>query len=645
MFDALPFFGKSRRAQEYTTPGNFSQQEIRILQGHTGAVTHIVKYSASKIITGGEDGLLIMWDSKTGAKILDLGRHKSSISSLLVLDHLRILSGSVDGEIGIWALSTEKRAMFFGHFSSVTHLISLPNFHILGQKEDKQQERKLFCSGSDDAYLNVWDVSSGSRVLRITRLEGEGPLNSMIAISDSRIVCATNSPQLIVYDLGKGSSDHCRGHHQAVTQLLNLPGCLFVSSSLDGTALIWQAGPSEHVYALRVLVNLPTPIRSMHLLGKKYIGIPLPKGFEILHIDTGRVVQGVSRNPSAAAKTDVDGLIPLFGGQQVLTWGKDESELVLWESEKLKDFSSQTMERLPKKMEMDQSSTLYGHDGSVLCITPLDPISFATGGADGYVILWTDVRVATERTNGFAFQSLAYHHLKLRKPSGGSLGKKRGKGKKRELVWEDVQMHDEADATSVWEMVTSARTPTLSRFSSAALLEEHVGDSAHVNRRKLSDTSLRFTSSSSSLPPTFPSTPPLSSSASAGGRQSNRNSGNLGDDGVGYRRQKSYSTTTPNKQIMAQPAQRNPSATNLGESHAVAAILGEELYQALSHQQVCRLCNGTEEENMITTKTKEAVRLLREKNVSDGRIKEIFKTVLHHRQDFLVFLDVYLKEN
>ena len=33
---------------------------------------------------------------------------------------------------------------------------------------------------------------------------------------------------------------------------------------------------------------------------------------------------------------------------KVLTWGKDESELVVWESDKLRDLSTQTLDRLPK---------------------------------------------------------------------------------------------------------------------------------------------------------------------------------------------------------------------------------------------------------------------------------------------------------
>lgn len=78
------------------------------LRGHeTGVRSLSIAANGTRIATGGEDGVIIVWDAETGARLATYRDHQRSIRSLaLSADGQRLVSASEDGDVRVWYLDT-----------------------------------------------------------------------------------------------------------------------------------------------------------------------------------------------------------------------------------------------------------------------------------------------------------------------------------------------------------------------------------------------------------------------------------------------------------------------------------------------------------------------------------------------------------
>lgn len=124
---------------------------LQTLVGHDGAViTCACSPNGSTFLSGGEDGTLRLWDSRTGQPIWTLAGHAGPVLSCAYApDGSAILSGSVDRTIKVWdAASGRERATLSGHAAPVTALAMLP-------------EGRVAISGSTDSTIRIWDLVAG----------------------------------------------------------------------------------------------------------------------------------------------------------------------------------------------------------------------------------------------------------------------------------------------------------------------------------------------------------------------------------------------------------------------------------------------------------------------------------------------------
>ena len=99
------------------------------------------------MISGGDDGLLRIWDIGTGSLIHTLKGHSGRVSSVAYSGG-RIASGSDDQTIRIWDAATgELLRSIEAHESSVRSVVFGPN--------------NLLISGGSDEHLRVWDSETG----------------------------------------------------------------------------------------------------------------------------------------------------------------------------------------------------------------------------------------------------------------------------------------------------------------------------------------------------------------------------------------------------------------------------------------------------------------------------------------------------
>lgn len=77
---------------------------IALLQGHTSLVGH-TQFRGNRLVTGGSDGRLIIFDLSTYECLHRLCAHDNSITSLQ-FDERFIVSGGMDGRVKLWDTRT-----------------------------------------------------------------------------------------------------------------------------------------------------------------------------------------------------------------------------------------------------------------------------------------------------------------------------------------------------------------------------------------------------------------------------------------------------------------------------------------------------------------------------------------------------------
>jgi len=124
--------------------------------GHKEWVTSLAYSEPSdKIITGGMDSKLCVWDTKGSVKCVDLNGHTGSISQVTCSPHIPIaVSSSYDKSLKVWSLENN---------SCMNTLINTKLGH------DKAirtflWNNSLVCSGGRDGLVCMWDIQTGDLI-------------------------------------------------------------------------------------------------------------------------------------------------------------------------------------------------------------------------------------------------------------------------------------------------------------------------------------------------------------------------------------------------------------------------------------------------------------------------------------------------
>lgn len=131
-----------------------------------------------KLISGDENGEIIIWNKETGTQIKKIKAHTYPIFCLKFFDTNRLLTGSSDNKIKFWNLETGVCIKeFIGHQAQVLVLEKLNDYE--------------FLSGSDDETCRVWNIKYKNNVL--TLKQNFKCVPSFVALQNSNFLsCSTD---------------------------------------------------------------------------------------------------------------------------------------------------------------------------------------------------------------------------------------------------------------------------------------------------------------------------------------------------------------------------------------------------------------------------------------------------------------------
>jgi WD40 repeat protein len=262
-------------------------------------VRAIVVLDDGRVITGGERGIVRVWDLGTGAelkrfdgirfyaralcplnarrfvvgtmgycevevrdigsgdRVFRSGSHAMSILSVAASDEKHVLSGAYDSTIRLWALEGGpqlKRSDLAGWVAS---------FLVLDEKQ--------LVSGSWDGSMTLWDRESEREVLR---LEGRhyGWVQRILRLDERRIAsCGVyDKDKLIkVWDVATGAElRRLEGHEKGIQALAVLDARRIASASVDKTVRVWDLETGD---TLACLVGHEAAVYSIAVLDAQHL--------------------------------------------------------------------------------------------------------------------------------------------------------------------------------------------------------------------------------------------------------------------------------------------------------------------------------------------------------------------------------------
>jgi WD40 repeat protein/serine/threonine protein kinase len=207
------------------------RQALAVLKGHAEAVTGVAFTPDGRLgISGSWDKTAYVWDLAASRVVRPLEGHEEYVSGVAVSpDGTLVLTASWDSTVRVWDVATgRERRVMRGHDGHVSAVACGP-------------DGRFAVSGAWDHSVRAWDVESGECVCR---LEGHEDNVSAVAIAATgRQVASGGADHSVrVWDLRSRRAQRVlTGHSQEVTAVAFSPdGRFLVSGSRDKTVRLWD---------------------------------------------------------------------------------------------------------------------------------------------------------------------------------------------------------------------------------------------------------------------------------------------------------------------------------------------------------------------------------------------------------------------
>jgi WD40 repeat protein len=212
------------------------------LEGHhQGVMSVAVSADGSRIISGGEDGMLKVWDVARGREILSFRGHQWWAATVAFSpDGSRIASGGRDGQLAVWDAAQVRRIFSVpGHMNAVWSLAFSP-------------DGSRIASGGGDGLVKVWDTA-GNRPIFFLPGHAREVWSVAFGPDGSRIASGGSDGLIMVWDAAGGQQIRSsRSHTGRVESVAFSPdGRRIVSGGEDGLVKVWDAATGKELLSLR----------------------------------------------------------------------------------------------------------------------------------------------------------------------------------------------------------------------------------------------------------------------------------------------------------------------------------------------------------------------------------------------------------
>ncbi|KRX02547.1 WD40-repeat-containing domain [Pseudocohnilembus persalinus] len=252
------------------------QGKARYLKGHKDQIFSIAKLSPTKIVTGGYDEQIIVWNLITQKKIKTLKGHSGYISALVNLGSNLLGSGSggSDNTIKIWNYKNGKCIQNLkGHTRVVQDLIKLNNYTIASASHDKSIKIWNFITGqtinslkghtdwitqivklssfkiaslSHDKTIKIWSWKSGYCEKTLQSQQPSFSSHSLINLGRN-LLAATCDNQIMIWNWLKGQCIQTLKNNQLILSMVKIGREELASIQSDNKLRLWNWADNRYI--------------------------------------------------------------------------------------------------------------------------------------------------------------------------------------------------------------------------------------------------------------------------------------------------------------------------------------------------------------------------------------------------------------
>ncbi|MBE9119110.1 caspase family protein [Lusitaniella coriacea LEGE 07157] len=321
--------------------------------GHEGEVNWVaVSPDGTKVVSGGWDGVVRLWDSEGNLMVKPFPGHEDAITAVAFSpDGKTIVSASWDGTMRLWDLQGNAIGKpFAGHENVVTSAVFSP-------------DGKTIVSASQDQTIRLWDLEGNP--LGKPFAGHEDAVTSVAFSPDGKTIASGSWDATVrLWDLeGNPLGKPFRGHREEITTVAFSPdGKTIASGSYDETVKLWDLegnlisesfqGHQDKVYGVAFSPD-----------GQSIISASLDKTLRLWDLEGNLIGE-----PFRGHEDSVNAVAFSSDGEHIVS-GSDDGVVGLWKTQ--------------------SNSVFRGHRAEVLAIAfSPDSNLLASGSADRTVRLW-----------------------------------------------------------------------------------------------------------------------------------------------------------------------------------------------------------------------------------------------------------------
>ncbi|MGW3205469.1 WD40 domain-containing protein [Streptomyces sp. NPDC001135] len=212
-------------------------QGRRILRGHGRRIgTLSFNADGSMLAAGGNDGVVRVWHSASGRRLRELtGQSDRLVSAVFGPVGPLLATASSDGDVYLWNAAT-------GEYQRE---LDVETDHVWAEAFSADGE--LLATANDDDTVRLWYRATGAHVATIG--EHYGRVRAIDFRSDGAVLATgCDDRKVRIWDLeDRRITAELDGHTDRVYAVAFAPdGSWLASASWDGTAVIWKDGESDH---------------------------------------------------------------------------------------------------------------------------------------------------------------------------------------------------------------------------------------------------------------------------------------------------------------------------------------------------------------------------------------------------------------
>lgn len=302
---------------------------------HPAHVITCLQFDDDKILTGSDDTLIQVYDTKTGQLRKKLEGHEGGVWALQYEGNI-LVSGSTDRSVRVWdiekGLCTQ---VFHGHTSTVRCLqILMPE--MTGRYEDGKvvmvPEKPLIITGSRDSQLRVWRLpeQGSKRYIQtgppandadcpyfVRVLTGHGHSVRAIAAHQDTLVSGSYDNTVRVWKISTGETLHrLVGHAMKVySVVLDHKRGRCISGSMDQFVKIWSLETGACLFTLEGHTSL---VGLLDLRDERLVSAAADSTLRIWDPETGQCKSTLSAHTGAITCFQHDGQKVISGSDRTL---------------------------------------------------------------------------------------------------------------------------------------------------------------------------------------------------------------------------------------------------------------------------------------------------------------------------------------